>query len=387
MSGERTERATPRRRQKAQEQGDRIHSRELTSACGMLAGVFVLGTIAPHWASMWSALMEQTLALGWPSVWHEDQTMQTVLALRHVVLIAIWPLIFLFLGVFSAALLAAIAQNGGVRFHAQALQPKLSRFNPATNLKNIFSLQGASRLTKSLVPVAVLVVLGLHKLEDQTSLPPMSVEHLPTMFASSYDLLLYAAWILFAWSAVDYVVQWRSWEGRMRMSKQEIREEMKESEGSPQVRSRIRSLQRQMRRRKLKADVKRATVVITNPTHYAVALSFDFETMEPPKVLAKGRNILAEQIKAEARWAGVPIVENPPLARSLYRSVEEGQAIPVDLYSAVAAILAYLYRKQVEEKVRRQRAEAQAQQEKNATAGDPSQRVTNTVLPPTKEKP
>jgi flagellar biosynthetic protein FlhB len=387
MSGERTERATPRRRQKAQEQGDRIHSRELTSACGMLAGVFVLGTIAPHWASMWSALMEQTLALGWPSVWHEDQTMQTVLALRHVVLIAIWPLIFLFLGVFSAALLAAIAQNGGVRFHAQALQPKLSRFNPATNLKNIFSLQGASRLTKSLVPVAVLVVLGLHKLEDQTSLPPMSVEHLPTMFASSYDLLLYTAWILFAWSAVDYVVQWRSWEGRMRMSKQEIREEMKESEGSPQVRSRIRSLQRQMRRRKLKADVKRATVVITNPTHYAVALSFDFETMEPPKVLAKGRNILAEQIKAEARWAGVPIVENPPLARSLYRSVEEGQAIPVDLYSAVAAILAYLYRKQVEEKVRRQRAEAQAQQEKNATAGDPSQRVTNTVLPPTKEKP
>jgi flagellar biosynthetic protein FlhB len=142
-----------------------------------------------------------------------------------------------------------------------------------------------------------------------------------------------------------------------------------------------------MRRRKLKADVKRATVVITNPTHYAVALSFDFETMEPPKVLAKGRNILAEQIKAEARWAGVPIVENPPLARSLYRSVEEGQAIPVDLYSAVAAILAYLYRKQVEEKVRRQRAEAQAQQEKNATAGDPSQRFTNTVPPPTKEKP
>ena len=103
-----------------------------------------------------------------------------------------------------------------------------------------------------------------------------------------------------------------------------------------------------MRRRKVKADVSRAAVVLTNPTHYAVALGFDFATMDAPRVLAKGRNLLAEEIKAEARWAGVPIVENPPLARSLYRSVEVGQAIPVDLYAAVAAILAYLYRQRVE---------------------------------------
>ena len=103
-----------------------------------------------------------------------------------------------------------------------------------------------------------------------------------------------------------------------------------------------------MRRRRVKADVARAAVVLTNPTHYAVALGFDFVTMEAPKVLAKGRNLLAEEIKAEARWAGVPIVENPPLARSLYRTVEVGQSIPADLYAAVAAILAYLYRQRVE---------------------------------------
>jgi len=251
-----------------------------------------------------------------------------------------------------------------VQVSAQNLQPKFSRFNPITNIKNVVSLQGASRLTKSLLPAGLIVVLGIHKIEGQTTLPPMSIRHLPQMFSSAYDLLLDTAWILVAWSGIDYIVQWRSWEGRMRMSKQEIRDEMKETEGSPQVRSRIRGLQRQMRRRKLKADVKRATVVITNPTHYAVAMSFDFDTMEPPKVLAKGRNLLAEQIKSEARWAGVPIVENPPLARSLYRAVAEGQSIPVDLYAAVAAILAYLYRKQVEEKVRRQRAAQQAQCEK-----------------------
>ena len=135
-----------------------------------------------------------------------------------------------------------------------------------------------------------------------------------------------------------------------------MRDEYKETEGSPQIRSRIRSLQRQMRRRRVKADVSKAAVVLTNPTHYAVALGFDFATMEAPKVLAKGRNLLAEEIKAEARWAGVPIIENPPLARSLYRSVEVGQAIPVDLYAAVAAILAYLYRQRVEAELRERRA-------------------------------
>jgi flagellar biosynthesis protein FlhB len=102
-------------------------------------------------------------------------------------------------------------------------------------------------------------------------------------------------------------------------------------------------------------------VVITNPTHYAVALSFDFDTMDAPRVLVKGRNLVAEQIKSEARWAGVPIVENPPLARSLYRTVEAGQAIPFELYAAVAGILAYLYRQQVEERIRRQQAAARAE--------------------------
>jgi len=139
------------------------------------------------------------------------------------------------------------------------------------------------------------------------------------------------------------------------MSREEMKQEFKETEGSPQTRSRIRGLQRQMRRRKVKADVAKAAVVLTNPTHFAVALGFDFAAMDAPKVLAKGRNLLAEEIKTEARWAGVPIVENPPLARSLYRSVEVGQAIPGDLYAAVAAILAYLYRQQMEEEMRARR--------------------------------
>jgi flagellar biosynthetic protein FlhB len=174
--------------------------------------------------------------------------------------------------------------------------------------------------------------------------------------ADVFGLLVAASWLLFGWSAIDYVVEWQSRESRLKMSREDMRQEMKQTEGNPQIKGRIRNLQRQARRKRVKADVSKAAVILTNPTHYAVALGFDFATMEAPKLLAKGRNLLAEEIKAEGRWAGVPIVENPPLARSLYRTVEVGQAIPVDLYAAVAAILAYLYRQRVEAELRERRA-------------------------------
>ena len=291
-----------------------------------------------------------------PSAWQEDRAAQTVLAIRHAMAILLSPLLLLFAFVTGATLLAGLAQGGGVQFNAEALQPKWERINPVTSIKNLFSLRGLTRLAKSLIPAAILLALCIRKVQEQSLIPPMSVERLPILFSTVYGILLDTAFILFAWSAVDYLVEWRSWESRLKMSRQELRDEYKQTEGNPQIRGKIRSLRRQMRRRQRKADVSRASVVITNPTHYAVALSFDFETMEPPRVLAKGRDLLAEQIKSDARWAGVPIVENPPLARSLYRHVEEGRAIPFDLYSAVAAILAWLYRQQVEESVRREQA-------------------------------
>ena len=236
---------------------------------------------------------------------------------------------------------------------ASLLQPKFDRLSPATNLKNLFSLRGSTRMLKSLIPATVVMILGWDILQHTVlSLPVLSLEQLPLLFESQYRLLLATSGILLCWSALDYVVEWRSWEQRLRMSKEDMRKEYKEMEGNPQIRGRIRSIQRQMRRRKLQADVSKASVVITNPTHYAVALEFNFETLQAPKVLAKGRNLMAERIKDEARWAGVPIVENPPLARSLFRTVEPGQSIPHDLYAAVAAILAFLYRQQVEEKMR-----------------------------------
>jgi flagellar biosynthetic protein FlhB len=356
VPGERTEQATQHRRDKARREGDILHSRELTSAAGMLAGVMTLGVAAGRAVDAWRTAFSGFLALGSPDRWEPSRIGPTILAIRGLSLSVLAPTGMLMAVVATTALIVAMAQTGGVTVSASAIGFHVDRINPLSNLKNLFSLRAVARLGKSLIPAAILAVFAVQRIVHQMQVPPFSTSRLELLGRDVYGLLLAAAWLLFGWAAVDYIVEWRSRETRLRMSREDLKEEYKETEGSPQIRSRIRGLQRQMRQRKVKADVARAAVVITNPTHYAIALGFDFGTMEAPKVLAKGRNLLAEEIKAEARWAGVPIIENPPLARSLYRVVEVGQPIPVDLYAAVASILAFLYRQRVEEEVRVRRA-------------------------------
>jgi len=361
MPGERTEQATQHRREKARKEGDILHSRELAAAAGMLAGVMVLGVFAEGSLETWRSAFGKFLILGAPVHWELETVTPTLIALRALIVMVLAAPAVMLAAVALASLAAGMAQTGGASVHAGMLGFRLERINPAANLKNLFSLRAAARLGKSLIPAAFLAVFAVQRMARQLSIPPFSTARLEALAADVYGLLVAAAWLLFGWSAIDYLVEWRSRESRLMMSRQDLRDEYKETEGSPQIRSRIRSLQRQMRRRRVKADVSKAAVVLTNPTHYAVALGFDFVAMDAPKVLAKGRNLLAEEIKAEARWAGVPIVENPPLAQSLYRTVEVGQAIPVELYAAVAAILAYLYRQRVEAELRdRQRREAAA---------------------------
>ena len=356
MPGERTEQATQHRRDKARKEGDILHSRELSSAAGTLAGVMVLGAMGSHLLMVWRGTFAAFLDLGQPARWETAEIQPTLYALRKLAMDSLAPLGVMMAAVAAAALGVGIVQTGGVNFHAEMLGFKLDRINPVSNIKNLFSLRAAARLAKSLIPAALLAVFCVQRIARQLSLPPFSIVRLEMLGSDVYGLLLAAAWLLFGWSAIDYLVEWQSRESRLKMSREDMRDEYKETEGNPQIRGRIRNLQRQLRRRKVKADVSKAAVVLTNPTHYAVALGFDFATMEAPKMLAKGRNLLAEEIKAEARWAGVPIIENPPLARSLYRSVEVGQPIPVDLYAAVAAILAYLYRQRLEAEMRERRA-------------------------------
>jgi flagellar biosynthetic protein FlhB len=376
MPGERTEQATQHRREEARKEGDVLHSRELSAAAGTLAGVIVLGLLGSRVLVAWRAAYAGFLSLGAPARWEPAEIEPTLYALRRLTLDVLGAPGAVMAAVAAASLGVGVMQTGGINFYAGAIGFKPDRINPVSNLKNLFSLRAAARLAKSLLPAGLLGVFAVQRIGRQLTVPAFSTARLELLGGDVYGLLLAAAWLLFGWSAIDYLVEWQSRESRLKMSRQDMRDEMKQTEGNPQIRGRIRNLQRQMRRRRVKADVSKAAVVLTNPTHYAVALGFDFATMEAPKMVAKGRNLLAEEIKAEARWAGVPIIENPPLARSLYRSVEVGQPIPVDLYAAVAAILAYLYRQRVEAELRERRgretaARARAQAQAASQPGGP----------------
>jgi flagellar biosynthetic protein FlhB len=377
MPGDRTEQATQHRREKARREGDILHSRELSGAAGTLAAVLALGSLGPRALEVWRSAFAAFLALGAPARWETSQIQPTLVALRGLAMQVLGPMAMVMGMMVGGVFCTGVLQTGGVSFHFESLGLKPERINPVSNLQNLFSLRALARLGKSLLPAGLLVVFAVQRIGRQMSIPPFSTARLELLGSDVYGLLQAAAWLLFAWSAIDYLVEWQSRESRLKMSRQDLRDEYKETEGSPQIRGRIRSLQRQMRRRRIKADVAKAAVVLTNPTHYAVALGFDFDTMEAPKVVAKGRNLLAEEIKAEARWSGVPIVENPPLARSLYRSVEVGQAIPVELYAAVAAILAYLYRQRVEAELRERRVREAQRSSSQARAAATNARRPN----------
>ena len=366
MADKGTEKATPLRKKKARERGDGVHSRELLSAMAMLGGVIMLGALAKGFVSSFANVYVESLRyatdLGGGVNGQGGEELFTS-AIRQILVPALLPVGLILAASFTGALVSGVAQSGGVQIHPEALKFKFTKLNVVTNLGNLFSLRSATRVAKSLVPAAVMAMLGWGALKTlMIPMPVMSLMRLPETFSAVYRLALDAAWVTLAWSGLDYAIEWRSWNQRLKMSKQEIREEMRDSMGNPQIKAKVRQIQRAMRKRKVKADMSRASVVITNPTHYAVALEFSFETMSAPTVLAKGRDLLAAEIREEARWAGIPIIENPPLARSLYKMVEPGQSIPFELYAAVAGILAYLYRQKVEERVRRNREAKEREQ-------------------------
>ncbi|MEO6806546.1 MAG: EscU/YscU/HrcU family type III secretion system export apparatus switch protein [Edaphobacter sp.] len=368
-----TEQATPLRKKKARDRGDSVHSRELLSAMAMLGGVVTLGALSSVFVSSWGRVYAESVSsamVGLNGIGRESGDQLLLVAIRQILLPALLPVGLVLAATFTGALVSGVAQSGGVQLHPAALELKFEKLNPVTNLGNLFSLRSATRVAKSLVPAAVMVILGWSALKAlMVPMPVMSLMRLPATFSTAYGLVLDAAWVTLAWSGLDYAIEWRSWNERLKMSKQEMRDEMRDAMGNPQIKAKVRQIQRAMRKRKVKADMSRASVVITNPTHYAVALEFSFETMSAPTVLAKGRNLLAAEIREEARWAGIPIIENPPLARSLYKMVEPGQSIPFELYATVAGILAYLYRQKVEERVRRDRQAKEREERSQQAAG------------------
>jgi flagellar biosynthetic protein FlhB len=239
--------------------------------------------------------------------------------------------------------------QGGWSFNPGALQLNWSRLNPANNVKSLTPMGTGMDTLKTMVSVAALAWLGWTALaavaRETGRLPWLSPLDAALVGWSHTETMLWRVAITLGLLAIgDYGLQWYRTMQSLKMSRQEIRDEAKEQDGSAEVKGRVRRVQREMSRRRMLGDVKKATVVITNPTHFAVALVYDRQTMVAPRVVAKGQDHMALRIREAARRHGVPIVENKPLARTLYTSAEVGDTIPASLFSAVAEVLAYLVR-------------------------------------------
>jgi flagellar biosynthesis protein FlhB len=254
-TGERTEQPTKHRREKARRDGDILHSRELSAAAGTLAGVLALGMLGPRTIEAWRSAYAGFLALGTLAHWEPATLESTLYTMRRLTIAVLGPPAIVMALVAMATLGAGISQTRGVSVHMSVLAWKPDRINPITNLKNLFSLRAAARLARSLIPVGILAVFAVQRIARQQDIPAFSTQRLEILGQDIYGLLLAAAWLLFAWSAIDYLVEWRSRESRLKMSRQDLRDELKETEGSPQIRGRMRSLQRQTRRRRVKADL------------------------------------------------------------------------------------------------------------------------------------
>jgi len=322
-----------------------VRSRDLATAVTLLALTVALAWQPQVWIVRWRELLERLLALGSGG----EIGLGTPIFSWTLLAVGQWlaPVLFLALGV---ALFTHTAQ-GGLVFAPEALQPNWSRLNPASNIGHIFSTAGLSRLLRSLVPFLAIATLAVSLLErDFTQIAHAARFDARSLLAQLGALLFELAWkfglVLLAWSGLDYFLQHHNYERSLRMTKQEVKQEGKDTDGNPLIRGRMKRLRRALLRKTMAKNVARATAVITNPTHYAVAIEYRPATMSAPVVVAKGRNLLAQKIKEIARWHEIPIVENRVLAQALYKTTEVGQAIPPKLYAAVAEILAFLYRAQ-----------------------------------------
>jgi flagellar biosynthetic protein FlhB len=342
---DKTEKATPKRREEARKKGQVAKSQDLNGSIVLLAALFALSATAPHLVEVLQTNMKAAFALiSSPEVVGHRGLGPIVTEQGRTAALAALPVIGVCL---IAGVLVNVLQVGG-KPRMGALKPDPKRLNPIQGAKNIFGpnafFEGAKNIVKVAAVGAVTALAVLPKLDELASLvglPPN--ELLATLGHTVIGIAQRAAMAYLVIGAIDYAYQKRRYEKSLRMDKQEIKEEHKSTELPPEVRGAMRRRQMQAARARMMADVPQADVVVTNPTHFAVALRYD-PAKSAPEVVAKGSDILAQRIKEIARDADVPVIADPPLARSLHASVEVGQQIPEEMFQAVAQLLAFVYR-------------------------------------------
>ncbi len=342
--GQRTEQPTPRRLIRARKEGNFPSSREFLASIQFLGFVTILVTFGGTFLVRTARMMRELLTRAFTT----EVTETALIALaRDVVMPEFVPLVLaggaLVLLVFMTQLATT---RMGISF--SKLAPDIKRLNPLTRISNLPG-QNLPLFFQALLllPMVAMVVYfeATENLGSFLELPWMGAQVAVTRVAGAVEALLWRAAALFlVVGLVDLVWQRHRYTKQLRMSKHEVREENKEQEGNPQMKMRIRRLQRDLLRRLMMKEIPTATAVIVNPTHYAVAIRYSLNTTGAPKVVAKGKNYVAARIRKKALEHQIPIVENAPLAQALYKSVDVGQEIPSHLYRAVAEILAYIYR-------------------------------------------
>lgn len=343
--GERTEQATERRKDEARQNGQVARSAELVSAVALLAGMAGLAGFGPGILVRLSDLVRQLLS----NIDHPAASSAEIYSLfQNLSLQMALLLLPLSLCLTAVGVGTNVAQVGFL-FTTRPLAPRWSVLNPIQGSKRFFSVRGGVELVKAILKVVIIasVAWGTVVVDVERLLPLAGANGatiLERVGAATLRLGFRVGLALLVLAAIDYAYQRWEWERSLRMTRKEIEQEQKEQEGDPRVKARIRMLQRQAARRRMVADVKKADVVITNPVHVAVALQYDRGSMDAPLVLAKGLRKVAERIKEEAKKHGIPIVEDPPLARLLFKKSALGKPIPGGLYRAVAQVLAHVWR-------------------------------------------
>jgi len=341
---ERTEKATPKRRREARQRGQVPRSREFGAAAVVGSAVLAAVGSGAHLAAGAAAEFSRLLSFDADAL-RQPEAMPA--RLGEAVMQALLLCTPLFGACVCAALLAPLLL-GGWNFSAQALKPDFSRINPAAGLGRMFSSHGAMELLKGLIKVFWIGGVGaLYLWQKRNALTLLAAEPVQRGIADGAGIMLGAmGWLaaaLLLVAALDAPYQLWSYASRLRMSRQEIRDEMKQSEGRPEVKAKLRRMQMELSKRRMMEKLPGADVVITNPTHYAVALKYDSKGMRAPRVIAKGAGEIAAVIRELARQHRIPLVTAPPLARALYRGVDLEQEIPANLYAAVARVLTYVY--------------------------------------------
>lgn len=344
-SADRTEKPSPKKRREAQKQGKVARSRELSSTIVYL-GVLFFFTIAG------AELLKETQALFrffWRGFLYVEINPITARELMNEVVWRVVKLAGPLIGLTVLCGLSGTLLQGGLVFSAHPLQFRVEALNPANNLQRIFSKRGLMELAKGVSIVCIVGYLAGSVLWEELNvfqkMLAMDIYAIVSTFGSILYRICFRVGIFLGFlSLADYLFQKYRYEEELKQTKEEVKEDLKESEGQPLVKSRMRRLQRELARRRMMTAVKTADVVITNPTEYAVALKYDMDQMAAPRVVAKGRGYLARKIKEVAALHKIPTVENVPLAQALYKSVEVDGEIPAKLYQAVAQILAYIYK-------------------------------------------